>query len=98
MEALKAANLVHGRFKEKFGATCCRVLTKTVKGNNKEHFEQCARLTGKAAEMAALVILDRRPDLATKAEADYLNARDSWLGLKLGRLVELVRCSKKELI
>jgi C_GCAxxG_C_C family probable redox protein len=98
MEALKAADLVHDRFKDRFGATCCRVLTKTVKGNNKEHFEQCARLTGQAAEMAALVILDRRPDLAAKAEMDYLKTRDSWLGVKLRRLVELVLGSKRKRI
>ncbi len=52
-------------------------------------------LTGQAAETAALVILDRRPALASKAEVDYLHTRDSWLGVKLRRLVELVRGSKK---
>ncbi|MGO9571745.1 MAG: hypothetical protein ACLP5H_29820 [Desulfomonilaceae bacterium] len=45
---------------------------------------------------AVLVILDRKPDLASKAEVDYLNTRDSWLGVKLRRLVELVRCPKME--
>jgi len=87
MEALKAANLVHDRFKDRFGATCCRVLTKTVKGNNKEHLEQCARLTGQAAEMAALVILERRPELIAGVDKSYLATKDSWLGSKLRQLI-----------
>jgi C_GCAxxG_C_C family probable redox protein len=96
MDALKAANLVHDRFKGRFGATCCRVLTKKVKGNNGKHFEQCARITGEAAEMAAHVILDRRPDLLSSAETNYVNARDSWLEVRLRKLMALIRPSKAE--
>jgi C_GCAxxG_C_C family probable redox protein len=87
MQALEAANMVHDRFKERFGATCCRVLTKAVKGNNKKHFEQCARLTGQAAEMATLIILEKRPELVPGVDTTYLAAKDSWIGSKLRHLV-----------
>ena len=93
LEALKAANLIHDRFKGMFGATCCRVLTKTVKGNKKEHLEQCARFTGQAAEMAALVILERRPELIPGVDGHYLATKDSCLGSKLRQLINLVRGS-----
>lgn len=96
-EALKAANVVHDRFKEMFGATCCRVLTRKVKGNDMEHFQQCARLTGQAAEMAALVILEKAPALVEKAEIDYLETRDSRLRGMLRRLGELVGYLKRRL-
>jgi C_GCAxxG_C_C family probable redox protein len=91
MEALKAAGLVHERFKNMFGATCCRVLTKKVKGNSKLHFEQCAGLTGRAATMAAIIILERKPNLAVSADSVYLETRDSRIGVKLERLVDFVR-------
>jgi len=92
LEALRAANLVHDRFKGMFGATCCRVLTTKVKNNKQEHVEQCATLTGQAAERAALIILEKRPELIPGADTRYLVTKDAWLGSKLRQLVNLVRC------
>jgi C_GCAxxG_C_C family probable redox protein len=90
-EALRAANLVHDRFKATFGSTCCRVLTRKVKENAREHFQQCAGLTGQAAEMAAAIILEKAPTLVEKADVEYLEDRDSRLWGALLRIGELAR-------
>jgi C_GCAxxG_C_C family probable redox protein len=88
-QAMSAANLLHNRFKGFFGSTCCRVLTQKVKRDPKEHFKQCAKITGQTAELAALLILERRPELAKNADLAYLQAMDSWLGSKLRQLVNI---------
>jgi hypothetical protein len=90
-QAMPAANLLHNRFKCLFGSTCCRVLTQKLKHNQKEHFKQCGRITGQAAELAALLVLEKRPDLADNADLGYLEAIDSWLGSKLKQLVSIAR-------
>jgi C_GCAxxG_C_C family probable redox protein len=54
---------LHTLFRKEFGSTCCRVLTREVKSDPKRHFEQCAGLTEAGAEMAAMTILRKRPDL-----------------------------------
>ncbi|MBI4965076.1 MAG: C_GCAxxG_C_C family protein [Desulfomonile tiedjei] len=88
-EALPSANLLHDRFRERFGSACCRVLSRKVKHNPKEHFKQCAVITGWTAELAALVILQKRLELADAADFRYCRARDSWLGSKLKKLVNV---------
>jgi C_GCAxxG_C_C family probable redox protein len=91
LRALNAANLVHDRFKDTFGATCCRSLTKRVKDNKLEHLEQCGRLTGEAAAIAALIILERRPELVRGGDTHSLTEKDLSLGSKLRRLINLAR-------
>lgn len=86
-QAMPAANIVHNRFKDLFGSTCCRVLTRRVKDDQKEHFRQCGRITGQTAELAALLVLEKRPELADAADFVYLEATDSWLGSKFRQLV-----------
>ena len=72
-----AGKELHDAFKSKFKSSCCRVLTKKVKENGKAHFEQCAQLTGEAAEMAARLILERRPELMGSVDTKYLSRMDS---------------------
>jgi C_GCAxxG_C_C family probable redox protein len=91
LRALNAAKLVHDRFKGTFGATCCRALTSRVKDNKVEHFEQCGRLTGEAAAIAALIILERRPELVRGVDTHCPAEKGSSLGSKLRRLINLVR-------
>ncbi len=90
-QAMAAANLLHNRFKRLFGSTCCRVLTQKVKHNQKDHFKQCAEITGQTAGLAALLILEKRPELADNADLGYLEATDSWLGSKLKQLASIAR-------
>lgn len=86
-EAMPAANLLHTRFKDQFGSACCRVLSRNFRDKPREHFKQCARITGWTANLAAIIILDKRPDLAAGADFSYCEARDSWLGSKLKQLI-----------
>jgi len=67
-----AGKELHDAFKAQRGSTCCRVLTKKVKHEKMAHFEQCAELSGLAAELACQSILAQRPELAQAADLDYL--------------------------
>lgn len=62
-----SARSLHDGFKAAHGSTCCRVLTRKVKGGRarKEH---CAALTGLAAELASRLVLAARPELAGQGQ------------------------------
>lgn len=63
-----ACRSLHDQFKAQHGSTCCRTLTKKVKDDSAAHFDHCARLSGRAAELAARLILQERPELAGGAK------------------------------
>jgi len=84
-----SARQLHDQFKFAHGATCCRVLSKKVKHDKKAHFEQCAGLTARAAEMAARLVLEKRPDLVNQVDRAFINRRQSAIGGMLSRLVHL---------
>ncbi len=84
--AMPAANLLHENFRNAFGSSCCRVLTRKVKGNPKAHLLQCAHFTGDAAEMAARIILETHPELIENADWDYLRQEDTRIGSKVKQL------------
>ncbi|MDF1614990.1 C-GCAxxG-C-C family protein [Desulfurivibrio dismutans] len=69
----EVAAVMHDRFKERFAATCCRVLLKKRK---EKQGAACAELTRGAAEIAAELVLARRPELAAGVDRDFLAARD----------------------
>ena len=69
--------LLHREFAERFGSACCKVLSKKVRHDPKAHFEQCAEMTGSAAEIASRIILESKPRLAETADLDYLTTKDS---------------------
>jgi C_GCAxxG_C_C family probable redox protein len=79
--------LLHREFTERFGSACCKALSKTVKHDRKAHFEQCAELTGAAAEIASRIILESRPNLAKTADLDYLTTKDSIITGVLNRIL-----------
>lgn len=89
MGALASAHTLHGQFKSAFGSSCCRVLSKNVKHDPRVHFKHCAKLTAQAAELAALIILEKRPELMDTVDKDYVQTKETWLGAKLRRLVGL---------
>ena len=80
-----SARQLHDAFKTSNGATCCRVLSKKVKHDKKDHFRQCANLTAEAAEMAARLILQKRPELISKRNNDFIAERQSGVGGRLLR-------------
>jgi C_GCAxxG_C_C family probable redox protein len=84
-----SARRLHDRFKFAHGATCCRVLSKKIKHDKKAHFQQCAGLTAQAAEMAARLVLEKRPELVKQADNASIHRRQSAIGGMLSRLVHL---------
>lgn len=89
-EMRDSARELHDVFRTSNGATCCRVLTKKVKHDPKAHFRQCAELTADAAEMAARLILIKRPELMNRADHGFVNKRQSGIRGGLMRLVRYV--------
>ena len=85
------ARQLHEAFKLSNGSTCCRVLSKKVKHDKNSHFRQCMRLTAEAAEMAARLILKRRPELAEKADHKYLFKKQSSIGGILSRMAAFLK-------
>ena len=81
-----SARQLHDAFKTSNGATCCRVLSKKVRDDEKAHFRQCAGLTANAAEMAARLILQKRPELINTINNDFIAKRQSGFGGRLLRL------------
>lgn len=75
-KVLKATRLLHDQFKHAQGSVCCRVLLKKNAGGQKAHYHACAQRTGKAAELCAELILNRRPELISKVDWEYLNQKD----------------------
>jgi C_GCAxxG_C_C family probable redox protein len=69
--------LLHRQFADRFGSTCCKVLSRKVKHDAKAHFDQCAELTGVAAEIASRIILESKPHLAKMADLEYLTTKNS---------------------
>jgi C_GCAxxG_C_C family probable redox protein len=67
---------MHDRFRERFHATCCRVLSKKVKHDEKAHRVNCLLLTRGGAEIAVRLLLAARPDLVNRADRDFLTAQD----------------------
>lgn len=84
----KASRQLHDAFKVANGATCCRVLSKKVRHDRKAHFQQCSGLTAQAAEMAARLVLEKRPELVAGVHNGFINKRQSVVG---GALLRLVR-------
>lgn len=68
------AKAMHDRFKERFSATCCRILLKRRK---EKKGASCKELTGGGAEIAAALLLAIKPELESRVDFDFLRARES---------------------
>lgn len=66
---------MHDFFRERFQATCCRVLTKRRK-EDRENAASCAILTAGGAALAAELLLRSRPELIETADLEYLRTRE----------------------
>ncbi len=88
--ALLGTRELHHLFKSRFGATCCRVLSRRVKDLPKQHFEQCAGMTGTAAGLATKIILRERPEIITQIDYAFLNKRESKVGSLVRKTVNSV--------
>ena len=93
-ELRESARNLHDGFRASNGATCCRILCKRVKRDKKAHFQQCAGLTANATELAAQLILEKRPMLILQVDKDNVLKRSSKFGGLLLRLYRFLGCSR----
>ncbi len=87
---MRLCGRLHDIFRQQFGSTCCRSLTRNLEEGSSEHIRRCARHTAAAAELAAAIILEVRPELAEKADQDFLSRNDGRLASGLKILAGLV--------
>ena len=85
-EVREITHQLHDAFKATNGTTCCRVLSRKSKNDKIVLFRQCAEITAETAEMAARLILEKRPELITRADNAYLAGRESVVRGVLTRL------------
>lgn len=85
-EMRSSARQLHDMFKMVNGATCCRVLIRKIKQDQKAHFQHCGDLTAETTACAARLILNKRPQLITQAGNGSLLRCDPVPGGKLNRL------------
>ena len=81
----KLAKEMHDRFRARFRATCCRVLSKKVKHDRKMHFNNCKMLTIGGGEIATELLLEARPELIAEADLEYLRKQDSKISGKFAK-------------
>jgi C_GCAxxG_C_C family probable redox protein len=86
-----ASRELHERFKTKFGATCCRVLTKNIEIGTKHHFEFCARHAGEVSDQTARIILDHEPERLELADWTYLNQTETKMSTRIKQLTNALR-------
>lgn len=89
--ARRLSRNLHDQFKNDYGSTCCRVLTKDLVQGSEAHFKQCAEHSAQAAAIAATLIIEAQPERISRADWDYLKLRDTRLkaGLKIvGSLIK----------
>jgi C_GCAxxG_C_C family probable redox protein len=88
--AMSSAKVLHSQFKDRFGTTCCRVLTKDLKWGAKEHFQKCSLRAGFSAEMSARLILQKKPELIYQADDSYLDRQDSMFAAGLKKMANTI--------
>jgi len=86
-----ASRELHQRFKTKFGATCCRVLTKNIELGTKRHFKFCARHAGEVSEQTARIVLEHEPERLELADWTYLNQIDSKMSARIKQFTNILR-------
>jgi C_GCAxxG_C_C family probable redox protein len=82
-KVLDATRQLHKRFKAAFGSACCRLLMKKNSGESALYGNDCTLRTAKAAELAAVLILDHRPELSQRIDWKYLNQMDGIIGARI---------------
>jgi len=86
-----ATRQLHERFKREFGATCCRVLTRSVRSGSKAHYEKCSRYTALCTQWAAEMVLHQQPQQFGRIDWNYLQQRENMISARLkiaaGRLM-----------
>lgn len=62
-ELFALTNLLHDRFRERYKATCCRVLTKNVEWGTPAHHKYCEQFVRGAAEILEEILKNREANV-----------------------------------
>ena len=84
---MRVSKELHYLFKDNFGATCCRVLSKGIKHGSKEQFKKGSLIVGFSSEQTARILLREKPALIKTADGSYLEKMDSTLSSGFKRCV-----------
>ena len=85
------AGELHDLFKARFGATCCRILTRHLKADTRHQYRHCCHMTAVGAELAAQIILSERPELTSGVDWVYLEKQVSSTRVGLRKLHNMLR-------
>ena len=87
---LSATAQLHRFFKEQFKATCCRTLVKAHRRGSASHYAECADKVRQTAQMAARLILNRKPHLLAQADRAVLRQRETRLKTRLKQVANVI--------
>jgi C_GCAxxG_C_C family probable redox protein len=90
------ASDIYLEFNKKYKSTCCSVLTKKIKDNKQNHFQQCALITGDAAEITANIILSVRPELIESTDMKYLLKKETHLKVFFNKIKSYFKKREKK--
>jgi C_GCAxxG_C_C family probable redox protein len=76
----RAAGDFMEKFRNRFGSSCCRVLSKRGSDKARSCFAHCSELTAQAGAMAAEIILAHHPELVNAVDFRFLEERDTAIG------------------
>jgi C_GCAxxG_C_C family probable redox protein len=77
----------HDSFREKSGTVCCRDLIADFRKDRKGQALFCRGLTGRCTGEAVRIILQERPELAERANLEFLQGHDSGAAVVLQKLL-----------
>lgn len=77
--------VLHDRFHQENGSTCCREITKDFTGRPRGKIQHCMLVTEKGAILATELLLSHRPDLLDTTDSTFLSYRDSTVSKLLNR-------------
>jgi len=86
------AKELHDSFKNKFGSTCCRVLSKNYRHGSKKHFTMGTEIVGFSSKQTARIILREYPIRMDCIDRSYLEQRDSY---GLSKIKNIIGCFVK---
>jgi len=86
-EYRKLVGSYHDRFREEFGAVCCRDLIADFRKDRRGRASFCEGLTGRCTGEAVRLILEHRPELAAIADLNFLRGRDSGTSVILKKMM-----------
>ena len=77
----------HDRFRDGFGAVCCRDLIADFRKDRRKRAVFCRGLTGHCTGEAVRLILELRPELTSSADREFLEKRDAGIAVAFKKIL-----------